>query len=80
MLAILWFILIYGMIGFVFSVPFAFRGVDQIDPVAKNGSLGFRMLIIPGCLLFWPLLLWCWWFRKVPREEWSEHRKGNRQA
>ncbi|MDA7633211.1 hypothetical protein N8766_03805 [bacterium] len=80
MLTILWFVLIYGMIGFVFAVPFVFRGVDQIDPAAKNASFGFRMLIIPGSLLFWPLLLWRWWFRVVPREEWGQHRKGHRQV
>jgi len=48
---------IYLALGFLFALYFAFRGANKIDPGAASGSWGFRLLIIPGTCLFWPLLL-----------------------
>lgn len=48
---------IYGALGFVFALYFVFAGAGKIDPVAAEGTKGFRLLIIPGVCLFWPLLL-----------------------
>jgi hypothetical protein len=48
---------IYLACGFVFAVPFVLFGVKKIDPHAAHGSWGFRLLIIPGTMAFWPLLL-----------------------
>jgi hypothetical protein len=43
--------------GLVFAVPFAFGLVNRVDPVAAHGTRPFRVLIIPGAALLWPLLL-----------------------
>jgi hypothetical protein len=47
-------------IGISVAVIFLVFGIDQIDPAAKN-SYGFRILIFPGLVLFWPLVIWRWW-------------------
>ena len=66
---------LYLACGLAFAIPFAFLGAKVIDPVAAKGSLGFKLLIIPGSMVFWPLLLHRWVKRLRPREEWSAHRQ-----
>jgi len=51
---------IYLACGLIFTLPFAYVGVERIDTHAAKGSWGFRLLIIPGTLVFWPLLLRRW--------------------
>ena len=68
---------IYLVCGLLFAVPFVFSGVKKIDPHAAHGSWGFRLLIIPGTMAFWPLLLRRW-MRGVhePPEECNAHRRA----
>lgn len=47
---------IYLVMGAGFAIPFAARWSGRIDPVARDGTAGFRLLIIPGAILLWPLL------------------------
>ena len=51
---------IYLLCGFIFSVPFVLVGVGKIDPSATHGTWGFRLLIMPGTILLWPLLAGRW--------------------
>jgi len=68
---------IYLACGLVFAVPFVCAGVKKIDPHAAHGTWGFRLLIIPGTMAFWPLLLWRWIKGvKVPPEEDTAHRQA----
>ncbi|MDH4130975.1 MAG: hypothetical protein OEW17_04525 [Gemmatimonadota bacterium] len=46
----------YGVAGLLFGIWFAWRGAGQVDPVARAGSPGFRLLILPGAALLWPWL------------------------
>ena len=68
---------IYLACGFLFAVPFVLFGVKKIDPHAAHGSWGFRLLIIPGTMAFWPLLLRRW-MKGVhePPEECDAHRRA----
>jgi hypothetical protein len=68
---------IYLACGFLFAVPFAFWGVQKIDPHAAPGSWGFRLLIIPGTMALWPLLVlrWCPGIH-TPPEESNAHRRA----
>lgn len=50
----------YVAAGTLFSAAFAARGVDVVDPAARNAGFGFRLFIIPGTIFFWPLLLRRW--------------------
>jgi hypothetical protein len=51
---------IYLICGLLFSIPFVIRGVTKIDEGAQGTKLGFRIIIIPGTVIFWPLLLRKW--------------------
>jgi hypothetical protein len=66
----------YLACGLVFAIPFVLFGVKRIDPHAVHGSWGFRLLIIPGTSVFWPLLLYRW-LKGVhePPEERTAHRR-----
>ncbi len=66
---------IYLLCGLVFAFPFVLIGVGKIDPHAAHGSWGFRLLIIPGTVMLWPLLARRW-FGGIhePPEERNAHR------
>jgi hypothetical protein len=67
---------VYLGCGLLFAIPFAWGGVKKIDPHAAHGSWGFRLLIIPGTMAFWPLLLKRWLGGvKEPPEECNAHRR-----
>ena len=70
----------YLICGLVFAVPFAFRGAGKIDPHAAHGTWGFRLLIIPGTILLWPMLAQRW-LKGVhePPEEKNAHRCAARR-
>jgi hypothetical protein len=66
--------------GLVFAIPFALVGVKRIDPHAAHGSWGFRLLVIPGTMAFWPLLLRRWLGgTHEPPEECTPHRPCSHQ-
>ena len=65
----------YGAIGMVFALVFVAKGVQRIDEEAIGAGWGFRLLILPGCVAFWPLLLKRWvGGRHTPPEERNPHR------
>jgi hypothetical protein len=39
-------------VGLVFGVAFVIGGVHRIDPAAVGSRWGFRLLILPGCLIW----------------------------
>jgi hypothetical protein len=51
---------LYLLCGFLFAIVFLIKGVSKIDEGAHGGSIGFRIIIIPGTMVFWPLLLKKW--------------------
>lgn len=73
--------LAYAGLGILFAVPFAFRFAARMDPNAREGSLGFRLAILPASAALWPLLL-SRVLRGVdaPPTERSPHRAAARPA
>jgi len=67
--------------GFLFGIPFVVSGVGRLDPHAGQGSWGFRLLILPGAMALWPLLLQRWVRgMNVPPEENNAHRRAVRKG
>ncbi len=50
----------YGAIGLGFALPFVFVGLGKVDPVARDASRGVRLLLMPGAVALWPLMLRRW--------------------
>ena len=47
--------------GVIFSFFFIKKGIKIIDPDGTHGSsAGFKIIIIPGVIVFWALLLEKW--------------------
>jgi len=57
---ILTIVAVYLTAGFLFAIPFILKGVSKIDEGAHGATWGFRILIIPGTIVFWPFLFKRW--------------------
>lgn len=68
---------VYSALGVVFAVAFVTRGVGRVDPAARQGTWGFRLLIVPGTVALWPLLARRWLGGvKAPPTEKNPHRSA----
>jgi hypothetical protein len=68
----------YLAAGLVFALAFVTAGVQRVDPAARDGTWGFRLLILPGAAALWPLLLARWVRGGPPPEERNAHRDAAR--
>ena len=50
----------YLFVGLLFAIAFLVFGITSIDEEAKGSSIGFRLVIAPGVVIFWPALLVRW--------------------
>lgn len=64
---------LYLGFGFLAGCWLAFTRLGNFDPAAQNGSLGFRLLMIPGLAIFWPRFLFAKARSNVPEER-NAHR------
>lgn len=62
---------LYAGLGVGFAIGFVFFGVGVVDPAARGGPWGFRLMIFPGAAALWPVLWWKWAGRVL--------RKGGRR-
>ncbi len=53
-------LLIFLIIGILFTFFFISRGLEKVDEDTKGSTWGFKVIIIPGCILLWPFLLRKW--------------------
>lgn len=49
----------YGVVGLMVCAVFLIVGIDRVDPGAR-GAYAFRILLVPGIVLLWPLVLLRW--------------------
>lgn len=66
-------------IGGAVALVFLTWGVDRIDEDAR-GAYVFRLLLIPGILLLWPLVLWRWWRIEAQAAPWLSRYRPVRAA
>lgn len=59
---------LYAAAGVVFALAFLLLGITRIDNGAKGAGLGFRLLILPGLIALWPLMLIRWLSGGQPHE------------
>ncbi len=53
-------LLVYAAIGLLVGLGFVTRGVNRVDPAAAGSPFIFRLVILPGCIGLWPLILLKW--------------------
>jgi len=68
------FLEIWGTIGLTTAVIFLTVGIDRIDDDAR-GAYVFRILLIPGIILIWPMVLLRW----ITLELGSDHPHSRHQ-
>ena len=71
-------VLAYLAVGALFAVPFVVVGAGRVDEDARAGSVGFRLIILPGVVALWPVLALRWLRGPGGVEESSPHRRAAR--
>lgn len=56
--------------GAIVAAVFLTFGIDRIDEDAR-GAYAFRVLLVPGVLLIWPLVLWRWMRLETGTDNWA---------
>ena len=51
---------VYLLLGVLFVIPFLMKGLNKVDEGANGSMIGFKIIIIPGVIVFWPVLLSKW--------------------
>ncbi len=70
----------YLGLGLLFALAFVGVGVTRVDPVARDSGPSFRLLLLPGAILLWPILLRRWLSGSPPPSERTSHREeGDRR-
>jgi hypothetical protein len=64
--SVLWAVSGHLTIGALFSLLFVWRGVQALDPAARDMPLSVRLLLMPGAAALWPVLGWRWLRHKPP--------------
>jgi|WetSurMetagenome_2_1015567.scaffolds.fasta_scaffold80211_2 hypothetical protein len=57
----------YAAIGVLTGVPFVIFGVGRIDRAADSAPWAFRVLVLPGVIAMWPLMMRRWWASRRAR-------------
>lgn len=70
---------LYAGAGLCFAVSFVTVGITRIDPLGAGSPWTFRVLIVPGVVVFWPLLAARWAAGSIaPPVEINAHRRAAR--
>ncbi|HTE30868.1 MAG TPA: hypothetical protein VK666_10880 [Chryseolinea sp.] len=56
-MAIIYLTYAYLISGLIFSIPFLSSWIKAVDESAHESSWAFKLIILPGCIIFWPVLL-----------------------
>jgi hypothetical protein len=59
---------LYGSAGLICALWLHARGLRRIDPAVEGAGIFFRLLITPGIVALWPLLMARWQGKQQDRE------------
>ena len=51
---------VYFLVGCLFASAFVVKGIKTVDPSTKNASVIFKIMVFPGSVGLWPVLLRKW--------------------
>jgi hypothetical protein len=69
---------LYAALGLLFAIAFVTRGIERVDSGAHGSGWGFRLIVLPGVVALWPLLLSRWMSRTALPVERNAHRRAAR--
>lgn len=52
--------MVYTTCGIACAIPIVIWGLPRIDESVRTSTIGFRLLMFPGCVTLWPLMLIKW--------------------
>ena len=64
---IIYIALAYLSLGTIFSIPFLVKWIHRLDEATYESGLAFKLTILPGSIIFWPVLLKKYWKSKSER-------------
>ena len=64
-------------IGALVAIAFLVFGLDKVEANAQGGYV-FRVLILPGLVLLWPVVLWRWRVAHQSSEDWHQRHSPQR--
>jgi len=67
---------IYLLLGVLFVIPFLLKGLTKVDEGTHGSTIGFKIIIIPGVIVFWPVLLSKWMKNRNHRDTKSQRNTG----
>ena len=67
---------IYLLLGALFVAPFLAKGLTKVDEGAHGGTIGFKIIIIPGVIVFWPVLFRKWMRNLKHRDTKAQRNTG----
>ncbi len=67
---------LYAVLGLIFGAAFVSWGIGRVDSGARGSGWGFRLIVLPGSVALWPLLLSRWMRGGPPRVEANAHRRA----
>ncbi len=70
---------VYAAVGLVFAIAFVWKGAGESEPAAAEGTIGFRLLLLPGTIALWPILARRWLHGEGPPVERNAHRDATRE-
>ena len=53
----IWLLQVYLLVGVLFAFYFVIKGVAVVDEDAARGSFWLKVLLFPGSVLLWPVLI-----------------------
>ena len=72
-IAVIWLIA-----GSLVAIAFLALGADRVLEDARGVYL-FRVLVAPGIVLIWPIVLWRWYVRERGALDWRDHHQPRRR-
>lgn len=62
-IVLVYLLIVYVIIGAIFAILFLWKGALKVDKNVAGSRFWFKLLLFPGSIAFWPLLLAKW--RKI---------------